>query len=380
MPTVKKLTKQVVDALPIPAKGQEFHWCSVTPGFAVRVTASGAKSYIVQGRVKGTGKESRYTIGPCNLLGTDEARKRALSRLLEMHDGKNPQAEKKKRQAQGVTLREVMQDYIENKRTKHGPLRPSSKSDIEKCVTKQFGDWADKPVAIPRCIRPRRSSCRAALNPDACLHTSHATCFERRWCGYQNRLTNSRSKFPRSSDAKKNQAWSEGQQVLAVSDAAYKQQQRLAKKFDNVRATLDKQIAHFEETLQQPLESRASVGISGEIRKFVKDMTTEERHKFIQEAIDAGDHTTVSAVLGAPSYLSGLDANFAKTYTRFWHERATPEVATKLKAVRNAKAAIEERGALLFKEVEKAMGSTWSKVQELRQGNDKALAALKFGE
>ena len=96
MPTVKKLTKQVVDALPIPAKGQEFHWCSVTPGFAVRVTASGAKSYIVQGRVKGTGKESRYTIGPCNLLGTDEARKRALSRLLEMHDGKNPQAEKKK--------------------------------------------------------------------------------------------------------------------------------------------------------------------------------------------------------------------------------------------------------------------------------------------
>ena len=180
--------------------------------------------------------------------------------------------------------------------------------------------------------------------------------------------------------ASRNQAWTPEQAVIAVSDAAYKQQQRLAKKFDNVRATLDKQIAHFEQELSQPLESRASVGISGEIRKFVKDMTTEERHKFIQEAIDAGDHTTVSAVLGAPSYLSCHDAASAKIYTRFWHERATPEVATKLKAVRNAKAAIEERGALLFKEVEKAMGSTWGKVQELRQGNDKALAALKFGE
>lgn len=146
MPTVKKLTKQVVDALPVPESGQAFYWCSVTPGFAVRVTASGAKSYIVQGRVKGTGKESRYTIGPCNLLGSDEARKRALSRLLEMHDGKNPQAEKKKRQAQGVTLRDVMLDYIENKRTKHGPLRPASKDDIQKCVDKQFADWADKPV------------------------------------------------------------------------------------------------------------------------------------------------------------------------------------------------------------------------------------------
>ena len=180
MPTVKKLTKQVVDALPIPAKGQEFHWCSVTPGFAVRVTASGAKSYIVQGRVKGTGKESRYTIGPCNLLGTDEARKRALSRLLEMHDGKNPQAEKKKRQAQGVTLREVMQDYIENKRTKHGPLRPSSKSDIEKCVTKQFGDWADKPVAnITReaCVkRFRELSATAPITANQAFRNLRALC------------------------------------------------------------------------------------------------------------------------------------------------------------------------------------------------------------
>lgn len=156
MPTVKKLTKQAVDALPVPETGQVFYWCSVTPGFGVRVTASGAKSYIVQGRVKGTGKESRYTIGPCKLLGTDDARKRALSRLLEMHDGKNPQAEKKKRQSQGITLRDVMLDYIANKRTKHGPLRPASKNDIQKCVEKQLADWADKPVvSITReaCIK-----------------------------------------------------------------------------------------------------------------------------------------------------------------------------------------------------------------------------------
>jgi len=178
--------------------------------------------------------------------------------------------------------------------------------------------------------------------------------------------------------ARKNHAWSEGQQVLAVSDAAYKQQQRLAKKFDNVRATLDKQIAHFEQELSQPLESRASVGISGEIRKFVKEMPTEERHKFLQQAIDEGDSITVSACLGAPPYLSGLDAEFAKTYTRVWHERAAPEVAAKLKAVRNAKAAIEERGARLFKEVEKAMGADWGRVTALREGNSKALAALKF--
>ena len=71
MPTVKKLTKQVVDALPIPAKGQEFHWCSVTPGFAVRVTASGAKSYIVQPR--GTGQQTSGNLTPICTPGTGGA-------------------------------------------------------------------------------------------------------------------------------------------------------------------------------------------------------------------------------------------------------------------------------------------------------------------
>ena len=33
---------------------------------------------------------------------------------------------------------------------------------------------------------------------------------------------------------------------------------------------MDKQIAKFEEELSQPLESRASVGIAGEVRKFVR--------------------------------------------------------------------------------------------------------------
>ncbi|SFU77231.1 tyrosine-type recombinase/integrase [Nitrosospira multiformis] len=142
-----KLSKTYIESLSLPAKGQKLYWCSSATGFGVRITANGAKSYIVQGRVKGTGKEFRYTIGPCHLLDYGEARKRALARLTEMHDGKNPQAEKRKRQAQGVTLREVMLDYIENKRTKHGPLRPSSKADIVKCVTKQLASWADKPVA-----------------------------------------------------------------------------------------------------------------------------------------------------------------------------------------------------------------------------------------
>lgn len=180
--------------------------------------------------------------------------------------------------------------------------------------------------------------------------------------------------------AKKNRAWTEGQQVLAVSETANRHQQRLLKKFDGLVATMDKQIAKFEEELSQPLESRAAVGIAGEVRKFVKDMPTEERHKFIQEAIQAGDVTTCSSVLGAPPYLSGLDANFQKTYTRMWHEKMNPPASQRLKVIRGAKSHIEKAGALVVEQTEKAMGAPWAKVNELRQGNDRALAALKFGD
>lgn len=145
MLTLGKLTKQAIEKLPVPSKGQAFYWHSDPKGFAVRVTAAGSKSFIVQGRVDG--KTCRYTIGPCNLLDAREAQKRARNRLGEMYDGVNPQVERKRRQAQGITLREVMVDYIANKRTKHGSLRPASKAEIEKTVTKTLSDWADKPVS-----------------------------------------------------------------------------------------------------------------------------------------------------------------------------------------------------------------------------------------
>lgn len=180
--------------------------------------------------------------------------------------------------------------------------------------------------------------------------------------------------------AKKNQAWTENQQVLAISDAAFKQQQRLLKKFDGLVATLDKQVAHFETALSQPLESKATLSIAAEIRAHAKSLPAEKRHEFLRQAINEGDSTSVSAVLGAPGYLSGIDAGFSKTYTRLWNERATPELARKLKAVQGAKAMIEERAPLIAVQVEKAMGANWGRVHELRQGNSKALEALKFGD
>ncbi len=159
-----KLTKTKVEALPVPTdKDQVFYWDSETKGFGVRVTSGGARSYIVQRPVNG--KTRRFTLGPHGVLTCDEARKRAMEKLLEMMDGIDPGQERRKQKAQSETLREVMENYIEHKRTKHGPLRPASIADIRACVGTAFSDWADKPVAgITReaCIKRFRELSKTA--------------------------------------------------------------------------------------------------------------------------------------------------------------------------------------------------------------------------
>src|ERR1035437_4386718 len=144
-----KLTKSKVEGFPIPVKGQALHWDDELRGFGVRVTPSGARSYIVQGRVSGSAKSRRVTLGAHGRLTCDEARKKAKAALVALDDGIDPQVEKKRAEALDVTLRDVADVYCRERRTsKGGELTATTKADILKHVTKSFGDWADKPVAV----------------------------------------------------------------------------------------------------------------------------------------------------------------------------------------------------------------------------------------
>lgn len=160
-----KLTKTRIENFPIPTnKPQEFYWDSETQGFGVRVTAAGVKSYIVRGSVNG--KDRRFTIGRCGLLTCDEARKRAMTQRLAMHDGIDPQGERKRKAAQTETLRDVVNDYIQNKCTKHGELSANTKRDIERNLKTTFSDWADLPITnITRDACIKRFRQRSATAP-----------------------------------------------------------------------------------------------------------------------------------------------------------------------------------------------------------------------
>lgn len=172
--------------------------------------------------------------------------------------------------------------------------------------------------------------------------------------------------------AKTNPTWTEAQVVIETDNLARRKTEQVTRTFDAVRGNLVKGIAHIEAELSAPISTKAAATVATEIRAFVRDMSTEAKHKFIQEALDSGDEVTVSSLLGAPPYLSGLTADFQKTYTRMWHERTSPDMAKRLRAMVGAKELIERNGPLLFGAMEKAVGAPPHKARALREAKTAA--------
>src|SRR3546814_6351551 len=83
-----KLTKTVVDRFK-PGPKDEFHWDAEVKGFGARVTPKGKVTFVVQGRVEGSGKEARITIGAYGVFTVDQARDVAREHLRSMRDRKS---------------------------------------------------------------------------------------------------------------------------------------------------------------------------------------------------------------------------------------------------------------------------------------------------
>lgn len=176
---------------------------------------------------------------------------------------------------------------------------------------------------------------------------------------------------------KRNGAWTDEQRILAVSKVAGKEQERLLRKLDAALANTTKAAEHIERELSVPVESKASLGISAEIRQHVKSLGKGQMD-FVRGLIEAGDDLSVSAVLGGPSYLSGLTDNMRTVLTRMWHERQNPALVQRLTLLRATAEKIERDGPLVFREMEKAVGAKASRVQSIDRANEAAQAALKI--
>src|SRR5437870_12408301 len=92
---IVKLTKSFADKIqPTPEKDQAFYRDTELKGFALRITASGTKSFVVE-KIIGN-KVRRITLGKySDALPVEKARRKAQILLGQIADGIDPIAEKR---------------------------------------------------------------------------------------------------------------------------------------------------------------------------------------------------------------------------------------------------------------------------------------------
>ena len=136
-----RLTKSTVDHIAAPTdRDQAFYRDGQLKGFAVRVTASGVKSFVVEKLV--SGKVRRMTIGRYGEITVEQARREAQKFLGKIATGIDPCAEQETTELQSLTLNEVFQDYLKARKE----LKPRTLYDYQNVINRAFAAWKDKPL------------------------------------------------------------------------------------------------------------------------------------------------------------------------------------------------------------------------------------------
>lgn len=130
-----RLTKTVVDHATVPEHGQRFLRDTALPGFALRVTSGGAKSFVLEKRING--RVRRQTLGRYGALTVEQARREAQKVLGRIAAGADPIAERREAQARSVTLGEAFEAYLAARKD----LRATTLRDYRQLMGSAFKDW-----------------------------------------------------------------------------------------------------------------------------------------------------------------------------------------------------------------------------------------------
>jgi integrase len=145
MPTATLTARNIAKLAP-PASGRIEYFDKGLPGFGLRVTDKGARSWIVLYRHKGS--QRRYTIGALSpSLGLAEARDQAKAILRRVANGEDPATEKK-REREADDVKELAEQYIEEHAKKHKRTWRADQNILNKDVIPRIGNR--KPVDVAR--------------------------------------------------------------------------------------------------------------------------------------------------------------------------------------------------------------------------------------
>jgi Arm DNA-binding domain len=137
-----RLTELGVAKLAPPATGRTEIFDSTLPGFGVRVTSSGVRSFFVMTRVRGTLK--RVTLGKHPTLKLAQARTMAREAMAMARLGNDPGAAKRaaRRPAERPVER-VIEDYIARAQRARGRR---SWREVERSLTRELAPWRGRPI------------------------------------------------------------------------------------------------------------------------------------------------------------------------------------------------------------------------------------------
>lgn len=149
MPTLRLLDSNL-NTLTIPAgRDREYYWDAERPGFGV-VVGHKQRTFVVRGRVNGTGELVKRTIGIAgrprpdgNLWTVRLARQAATEKLGQLAGGEKPATERTPR-AGSPTLRDALELHVGEMRKEQ--CSPRSIQTIESEVPRLLPEWIDRPI------------------------------------------------------------------------------------------------------------------------------------------------------------------------------------------------------------------------------------------
>ena len=160
-----RITKRSVDALK-PGKRDSYLWDSELPGFGLKVTPAGGRTYLVQYRIGGRkGRTRRVTIGKHGTVTPDKAREKAKRLLGQVADGQDP-AERKTQARSEPSMAEIADRYLEEHVAVHN--KPSQEARCPKDSCRAF------PISSPCGSSPCRPRSPHSLST-AARSTARAT-------------------------------------------------------------------------------------------------------------------------------------------------------------------------------------------------------------
>lgn len=138
----RKLTAISVEKLRPPSTGRVEHFDTVLPGFAVRISASGVKSWVVFYRHQG--HQTRMTLGRYPVLSLAEAREEARRALQQVAAGLDPVAERRKLDTPAAnTFASVASEFIEKYAKPRNKRWRETVRILERDV---FPAWGDREI------------------------------------------------------------------------------------------------------------------------------------------------------------------------------------------------------------------------------------------